>query len=249
MNDQQWKYLFNLTDAYDDRSAGGKHATRRMYSINVHGLMDKKFGGKEYYSQEYQDFVVDNLIFHHMENGVFLDIGANDPIFINNTYFLEKERGWTGLAFEPLESLNKKWSLRKTECMQVALGKVNGVREYTEYLQQYDYMSGFSSVVDFDGPIKDKYKVQVRKLGEILEEKNITHVDYVSLDVEGAEIEVLQGIDFNKCDFTCFMVELEEREETFEVRKFFIENGYCFLGRLWHDDIWIKEGFFATNSK
>ncbi len=242
MTDRQWQYLINLTNAYNT-TFDGNGATRKMYSINLHGLMERSIGDLEYYSQEYQDFVIDNMIFHKKNNGVFIDIGANEPIYINNTYFLEKERNWTGLAFEPQKSRREKWNCRKTECLPFALSAENGEREFTEYIKEYDYMSGFSSVVSYDGEVKEKYTVQTRKLSDILEERGIKHVDYVSIDVEGAELEVLAGIDFDKCDFTCFTIELETREETFEVRKFMIEHGYVFLGRLWQDDIWIKQGY------
>src|SRR5450759_2215887 len=56
----------------------------------------------KYNSQNYQDLVLNKVIFPSKENGFFLDIGANDGITFSNSYFLEKERNWEGICVEPL---------------------------------------------------------------------------------------------------------------------------------------------------
>ncbi|MBO6179981.1 MAG: FkbM family methyltransferase [Selenomonadaceae bacterium] len=242
MNDTEWQYLCNLTNAYNISENKGTAGTRRIYSLNLHHPI---IPPQEYVSQEYQDYVIDNIIFHQKQGGFFLDIGANDPCFINNTFFFEKYRNWNGLAFEPLHSKNLKWTSRKTKCMQVALSNYNGTADFTEFDE--DYMSGIADKVEFDGAVKARYPVEVRRLDQILQENDIHHVDYVSLDVEGAELEVLQGIDFSSCEITSFTIELTEKQETFEVRKFMIEQGYEFVGRLYFDDLWVKKGFITRN--
>lgn len=201
----------------------------------------KIFGNEEYYSQACQDVFLDRFIFRGKEGGFFLDIGGNDPVTINNTYFFEKNRGWSGLAFEPLASQRGKWdSLRKIECLPFALGSTEGEAEFCEY--EAHYMSGFSDEVDYSGKIKAQYKVPVRRLAGILEERGIKHVDFVSLDVEGAEIEVLKGIDFSRVDIECFTIENNKgfkREQ--RIRKFMTEAGYRIRAKLWLDEVWIKD--------
>ena len=117
----------------------------------------------KYYSQALQDYFLDNYIFHKKHGGFFLDIGGNDPVSINNTYFFEKSRGWNGLAFEPMAEQREKWSTsRKTECLPYALGSKTGETEFCEYDDHY--MSGFSDEVDYEGKVKSRYKVPVRRL-------------------------------------------------------------------------------------
>jgi hypothetical protein len=60
-------------------------------------------GKNKYYSQIRQDRYID-FFFSKKRNGVFVDIGANDGVTLSNTYFLEKERHWTGICIEPIPS-------------------------------------------------------------------------------------------------------------------------------------------------
>lgn len=224
--------LFDLTrnDRYD-----------RLYFILPHEhLQNNKLGETQYYSQENQDIYFDNFIFNRKENGVFLDIGANDPIFINNTYFFEKERGWTGLAFEPNPKKFDLWAKqRKTKCINVALGAYDGEQAFVEY--EEDYMSGLKYKVDFNGKIAKEYKVPVRRIADILKNNGIDKVDFVSLDVEGAELDVLKGFDFNSCRIDYFCVECDKKVNGYPVRRFLASNGYKLIARMWHDDIWNRE--------
>jgi len=216
-----------LTDKYE-----------RFYFILPHKqLPDRKLGDTQYYSQEYQDMYFDNFIFKRKQNGFFLDIGANDPIVINNTYFFEKERNWTGLAFEPNPAKCVKWKeLRKTECVNVALGDKYDEQTFVEY--KYDAMSGMKGVVEFNGEIAKEYKVPVRRVADILKNRGIDKIDFVSLDVEGAELSVLNGFDFNSCQVNYFCVECDEKSGGYQVRQFLVHKGYKLIARMWQDDIW-----------
>lgn len=114
---------------------------------------DRVFDGVQYYSQMYQDFFLDTYIFKKKENGFFIDVGGNDPIYINNTYFFEKNRNWSGIAIEPMPELNEKWKIERTvECIKTAVGNHTGETEFCQYKE--NYMSGFSEVVDYNGIIE-----------------------------------------------------------------------------------------------
>ena len=197
--------------------------------------------GEKYYSQMMQDFFLDRFIFCKKEGGFFLDIGGNDPIWINNTYFFEKNRNWKGLAFEPMKALNDKWkTARKTKCLPIALDSQTGETEFCEY--EEDSMSGFTSEVEFSGKVRSRYKVPVRRLADVLDERGIKHVDFVSLDVEGAETRVLNGIDFSKVEIDYFTIENNKgasREKS--IREFMKGHGYKLIARLWVDDIYVKD--------
>ena len=191
----------------------------------------------------WQDYFLDNFIFNKKENGFFLDVGGNDPIISNNTYFFEKNRGWTGIAFEPMPKMQKFWKKeRKIDCLPVALGAENGEVEFCEY--ESDQLSGLSeSVAGSDEVIGKKmarsYKVPLRKLSDILSDYKVTHIDFMSLDAEGSEIGVLQGIDFSKVQIDYIVMENNKsqgRQE--ELRKFMPEHGYCLMAKLLGDEVW-----------
>src|SRR5207244_12639635 len=54
-----------------------------------------------YYSQHSQDRFIDNFLLHGKRDGVFVDVGAYDGIALSNTYYFEKELGWSGSFIEP----------------------------------------------------------------------------------------------------------------------------------------------------
>lgn len=203
----------------------------------------KKLGDELYYSQYRQDMLLRFFLFNSKNDGVFIDIGGNHPITINNTYYFE-QIGWSGLAFEPVKKNNLLWKeIRKTECLPIALGKEEAEMEFVEY--EDDVMSGFKDSVDFGGEIKDTYMVKVRPLKSVLAEYNISHVDFMSIDVEGGEMEVLEGIDFDAVDIYCILIENNKgSKKAKQVRKYLIKNGYFLFGRLWLDDVWVKRASF-----
>ncbi|MCM1125478.1 MAG: FkbM family methyltransferase [Lachnospiraceae bacterium] len=199
----------------------------------------KKLGDESFYSQYRQDMFLRFFLFPQKNDGIFIDIGGNHPVTINNTYYFE-QIGWTGLAFEPVKKNNALWGkTRKTECLPIALGNKETEMEFVEY--EDDVMSGFKNSVDYKGSVKDTYMVKVRPLKSVLLERNIQHVDFMSIDVEGGEMDVLEGIDFETLDIYCILIENNKgSKKAKKVRQYLIGKGYFLFGRLWLDDVWIK---------
>lgn len=160
--------------------------------------------GEGYHSQCGQDMFID-FLFGNKEDGVFIDIGGNDPVKINNTYYFEK-KGWSGLAFEPLQKYQDKWKQeRTTPCLPIALGDADKDVVFREMNQ--DYLSGVEGVnieeiqkllADGQVNVVNETVVKQRMLKDVLAERNIKDIDFISLDVEGSELQVLKGIDFQK---------------------------------------------------
>ena len=194
------------------------------------------------YSQYGQDAFVYHFIFGG-QNGFFLDIGGNEPIEINNSYLLELN-GWKGMAFEPVKTLADKWGkVRKTPCYNIAIGAEEQEIEFTE--TKTHQMSG----IGIEPVDKEfiKYKVCQRRLSNVLKEHNIKHVDVVFIDVEGYEMNVLEGINFDEIDITCICIENNRNGDIspdISLRKFLIDRGYVLAGRLTIDDVFIKENYF-----
>lgn len=133
----------------------------------------------ESYSQHAQDAFIFNMIFGQKDEGVFLDIGANDPIKINNTYLFELH-GWTGLAFEPIVSLANKWKdVRKTKCYNVAIGDQEGQVKFTENVNIY--FSHVGDTPDDKNGINSTYMVSQVRLTDFLNTQGIKKVDVALL--------------------------------------------------------------------
>lgn len=199
------------------------------------------------FSQCGQDAFIYQMVFGAKKEGFFLDVGGNNPIEINNTYLLE-QKGWTGMAFEPVKAQAEQWEdARSTPCYNIAIGDKEGEVEFTE--MNVDAFSGIGAAKYYADNLSavTTYKVRQRTLANILKEKEIKHVDFVSIDVEGYEMNVLKGIDFEAVDITCFSIENNRDGQIMpdmELRKFMIQKGYKLVARLLIDDVFIKESYF-----
>jgi FkbM family methyltransferase len=149
-----------------------------------------------YLSQAGQDkWVID--FFKEKRDGYFVDIGAYDGLEISNTYVLEKELGWDGVCIEPSIRMFKK--LRNNRGCKL----VNRAAYNRNEIVSFDDI-GVSSLITNIG----KYKVGANTMGVILAEVNAPSViDYVSLDTEGSEYEILQGFPFDRYEVILWTVE------------------------------------------
>lgn len=167
-----------------------------------------------YYSQCKQDQILDTTVFKRLRNGVFVDVGAHDGVSLNNTLFFEESRGWTGINVEPICSVFDKLVLRRPNCINVNVACTDydySSAEFVLNLGNTEMLSGLAK--DFDprhharvlrenkqngGGETLIIKVLTRTVSSICQEHNITHINYLSIDVEGAEFAVIRGIDFSK---------------------------------------------------
>ncbi len=190
------------------------------------------------YSQCGQDVFVYYFLFNQKQEGFFLDIGANDPVNGSNSYLLE-QHGWTGLAFEPIKYIAAKWiNSRRTECINVALG------DKEDKVTLVELEADKHSFIGTDNKKgKNIVKVRQRTLTDILKEREITSVDFASIDVEGYEMNVLRGIDFDAVDIKCFCIENNRKgsmKANAKLRKFLAAKGYHLIARLTIDDVFMK---------
>jgi len=129
--------------------------------------------------------------FFGKNTGVFVDIGANDPVINSQTYHLER-LGWNGILIEPLPEYAQRLTReRKARVFQAACGARSGV-------MPIHVAGAHSSLLPPDVPVQEVIEVSVRTLDSILEEAGIESIDFLSLDVEGFELEVLAGFTLDR---------------------------------------------------
>lgn len=205
------------------------------------------------YSQDNQDFIVYENFFKDKINGFFCDIGGNHPLKINNTLYFE-ELGWQGIAFEPLPHMAKLWGeYRKAKLFPFALSDSKGEISFTVVKDKTGWEDMLSFVketrnVDY-GYETEEIQVKTEILKDILEQAHITHIDYLSLDVEGHELNVLKGIDFDKVKINVLTIENNPPSCSIygddKIRKLMFENNFMLWGRcVGLDDIYIHKCFF-----
>jgi FkbM family methyltransferase len=208
----------------------------------------------EYKSQYDQDRFVNEHFFHDKQGGFFLDIGAHDGQTGSNSYFFEKELGWEGICFEPLPHLFAQLrECRACACVNACVSASQGLLPFLHVDSCDEQLSGLAGTYDqralnavmydisqLGGAIKMLQLPSVRLMA-ILEQHGITHVDFLSLDTEGSELEILKTIDFSKIIIDVITVE-NNYNETF-IYDFLIEQGFKFVVRIGVDDLYVREGF------
>lgn len=189
-------------------------------------------GGGESKAQLNQD------IFALMENGgkrngFFVEFGASDGIFGSNTFLLEKSFGWHGILAEPAKIWHDKLLKNRKaniefDCVWSKTGETLSF-DMTEIAA----LSTISSFSDSDfwskkRKVKDCYDVNTISLNDLLMKYNSPKiVDYLSIDTEGSEYDILSGFDFSKYVFNVITVEhnhvAAKREE---IHSLLVANGY-----------------------
>eukprot|EP01035_Chromulina_nebulosa_P026190 gene26190-34259_t len=166
-------------------------------------------------SQNRQDiFVV--YAMNGMQGGTYIDIGANDGVTYSNSYMLEKQFGWSGLLVEPL-----KWLMPKVYEHRGAKNNILNACVYNRtylstfievapspsHVQELGYGEDmYSGVVDTWSHVNKSWIPDDRVTNlvpcfhaqTILDAYNITHVNYLSVDAEGADEVILRSIDWTR---------------------------------------------------
>jgi FkbM family methyltransferase len=198
----------------------------------------------EFYSQFNQDKFLYENFFKNKENGFFLDIGAHDGITGNNTFLFEK-LGWSGVCIEPIPSVFEKLkNNRNCILVESALSGVSGEEDFLVLEGYTEMLSGI--VKNYDPRHLTRIENELRSMGgkkEIIRCKTITMdelnlpsvIDYVSLDVEGSELNILKTIDFNKYQIN--FMSIENNYNDINITNIMLENSFEIISYLGCDTI------------
>lgn len=196
-----------------------------------------------YRGQFGQDKVVDN---YFGENpGFYVEVGAHDGKSYSNTHFLQFRRGWHGLCVEPNRALFEKLARTRLDgtcyCFPCALDSSSGEAAFIEadwWGTLEKRLTSKHNEEFLEGTKQERTIVEMKTLQELLNVAGVLHVNYLSLDTEGNELQVLQGVDWEKVSFDIMSVENNWEEKG--VRDYLGKRGYTLLTRLGVDDIFIR---------
>lgn len=154
---------------------------------------------RTYHSEEDVDKFVDMKFFHGLQNGTFLEIGAWDGVRKSTSLVLERYYGWRGILVEA-NPIN----FRKVES-----NRPNTVNVFAVVCPHGQMVSfrGRENTGRIRTSGKGEDKRPCTPMQTIFDKNNVKHLNYFSLDVEGAETQVLKTIDFNRVVIDVFMVE------------------------------------------
>jgi len=182
-----------------------------------------------------------------IDAGFFIEIGGNDGISQSNTKLLELNKGWRGVLVEPeLENFRRMALTRSKSTHKIRAACVDFSYEGDEVeLSSGDLMSvSLSLPVDLDraahilesqkylkrSPKSSTFKAPARTLESILTEVDAPeNIDFFSLDVEGAELSVLRGVNLENWKIKFILV---ESRSPAELEDFLAQQGYKLVEQL-----------------
>lgn len=167
-------------------------------------------------------------------NGYFVEFGAGDGKTESNTYLLEKEYGWTGVVAEPARCFHEALA-RNRSCWRWndAVTPVPGVFTFSEYpirhLSCIDDYRGHDRLAQHRECAEQSYQVNGITLEQLLDAAQApSEIDYLSIDTEGSELEILLGFDLDKYQTRLISIEhngVQPKREL--IRRHLTARGYA----------------------
>jgi FkbM family methyltransferase len=153
-----------------------------------------------YYGQFYEDYIL-AYVFRNQKNGFYIDVGANDPNKWNTTrYFYE--RGWRGINIEPnaLEFRKIVESRPRDINYNVGVANIEGTMTFYQVAGSKSGLSTFDRdeaqrLTRERGIVFTELPVQLTTLNALLAKTSIPQIEFLSIDVEGFEKQVIESID------------------------------------------------------
>lgn len=185
---------------------------------------------KQFYAQAGEDAIL-SRIFEGKKDGTCLEIGALDGIKDSITLHFEK-KGWSCILIEANPELAEKArTSRQARVFCCAAGRSSGVTEFiiakgAEYLSTANPTERHICRILNDGATIETVNVPVMPVDDALEEAAVSLLDFATIDVEGGELEVLEGFDL--CRWRPRVLVIEDNDD--RVPQYLRAKGYrCFL--------------------
>lgn len=230
---------------YDDKVTLQKFLRYRSLQKQIYLPLGAAF--EESKSQFGQDLVVLCLL-GMKKNGFFVEFGAVNGLHNSNTWMLETQFGWDGIVSEP----SRRWhnDLKRNRrckidlrCVWIETGKT------ITFGDTGDWMGGNTITLfsDSDGnnrKFTDIYEVETVSLDDLLDSHEApSYIDFLSIDTEGSEFEILKSFDFSRYGFGIVLVEHNHTEpKRGSIRELLVDNGYY---QVLYDDAQVDDWFVS----
>tara|TARA_B100000212_G_C27382579_1_gene537755 strand:- start:1910 stop:2590 length:681 start_codon:yes stop_codon:yes gene_type:complete len=214
--------------------------------MNIESLINKVFRQDQKiipnicYSQNGEDLILNRLL-DNKSKGFYIDIGAHHPLRFSNTHFFYK-KGWNGINIDAMPGSMKLFkSIRKRD-----INLETGIGDKKELLTYYKLNEPALNTFDrreVDLKIKKNYKLidsltlSVDRLDNILEKylKINQEIDFMNIDVEGKDKEVLLSNNWKKFRPKFILIEILNEDklinENCEINKYLEKQGYSFINK------------------
>lgn len=208
--------------------------TRRNVALSLRETL----GLASFPSQIGQDKWASETVFPDVTDGFFLDVGSGDGVIHSNTFVLER-KGWSGICIDPFPT-----HVEGRTC-QIFKEVVYGEPGKRVQFHMAGELAGIADTLDTWKPIAEKsptVEFTTVTLGDILERaKAPRYIHYMSLDIEGAELEALRGLPFDTYSFGAMTIEHNyEGRKRNDIQTFLEPLGYRRVRTWRHDDFYVR---------
>ena len=204
---------------------------------------------KDSRSQLRQDIFV-LLQLNFKTDGYFVEFGATNGIDLSNTFLLETEFGWKGILVEPARvwhkelRQNRQLAVIEEDCVWSISNENIAFRETA--------LPELSTIAKLE--VNDEHNLQ-RESGKVYKVRSISlndlllknsspnHIDYLSIDTEGSEYEILKNLDFQKYSFNVITCEHNYTENREKIHALLTANGYIrkYINLSRFDDWYVRD--------
>lgn len=224
-----------------------KHYVNRYNYHKRHTMLEPLEGG---YAACGQDILIAELL-SHKKNGTFFDIGANDGVTISNSYYFEKELGWSGVAVEPIPSVFAKLqSNRSCHLVNGCVTPEPGTAKFLEMGGQDNMLSTLEQ--NNEGLTARRLRKNAQRhntdvteievecftFASLTKKFGIDSVDVLSVDTEGGELNILKSIDFSATPVSVITVENNYYKS--DIRNYLEAQGFDYHGTFKIDEIYVS---------
>jgi FkbM family methyltransferase len=186
-----------------------------------------------------------------IDDGVYVDVGANDGLIVSNTAYMEFDMGWRGICIEPNPNafkrlINNRNCIKYNCCIsdvdcELEFLSVTGYAEMLSCIKSQasnEHINRINSEILKNGGSVENIIVKSVKLQKILDDNNLYKIDYLSIDTEGSELSVLNSIDFDKTYIKFISAENSSGNDL--VKNFLTQKGFRFLDKIFSDEIYMN---------
>jgi FkbM family methyltransferase len=178
------------------------------------------------FSQEGEDLIL-NRYFEGKKNGFFIDVGAHHPIRFSNTYLFYR-KGWRGINIDAMPGSMNEFNMIRIEDINIeqAIGYQEAEATFHIFnepaLNTFDNTEAENVISSGMYKLKEKVSLSIKPIGNVLDQHQInSSIDFMSIDVEGLDLDVLRGNNWEKYRPEVILIELlnfeleeAERHET-----------------------------------
>lgn len=212
-----------------------------------------------YFSQFRQDEFLNEVVFDRKRNGFFIDIGAHDGVSISNSLFFEKQKDWNGICIEPNPNVYSQLvKNRQSVNINKCIGNQNKTVTFTQILGYSEMLSGITenyhqnhlrridALLAEKGGEKTEIEVEMVTLDSI-EAARGKCIDFISIDTEGNEFDIVQSIDFAKLDIRALVIENNYKEP--KIKDHLEKHGFALLHKLDTDEVFVCKADVTASMK